>query len=70
MRTLADCDADMLEGYLDGLRGEVSPGNNHSHSYRHGYANGADDRKTSPRAPASYNREIADIARAKDMSIN
>ncbi len=70
MRTLADCDSDMLAGYWDGLTAndDHEPGANHSHSYRHGWRNGRDDRNKSPRSTASYVREEADKARAADMN--
>ncbi len=66
--TLAETDAEMLAGYLDGLRGDPEPGANRSHSYRHGWANGRDDRTKSPRASTSYIRERADVARAADLN--
>lgn len=65
--TLADTDSEMLAGYWDGLNGEPEPGANRSHSYRHGWKNGLDDRNKSPRAIASYVREEADKARAADI---
>lgn len=68
MMTLADTDREMLEGYLDGLRGGVEPGQNRTHSYRHGWANGRDDRTHSPRAASSYIRREADKARAADLN--
>lgn len=70
MPTLSDCDTEMLQGYWSGLNGETEPGNNRSHSFRHGWQNGRDDRAKSPRAAASYIREEADAARAKDMEFN
>lgn len=35
---------EMVEGYLDGFKGEPEPGNNHSRSYWHGWRNGATDK--------------------------
>ena len=67
MMTRADTDAELLQGYWDGLNGEPEPGDNRSHSYRHGWFNGRDDRNKSPRAHSSYIREAANEARAKDM---
>lgn len=68
--TLSDCDAEMLAGYWEGLNGESEPGDNRSHSFRHGWKNGRDDRNKSPRSTASYLREEADAARAKDIGFN
>lgn len=43
--------AEMIEGYVDGLDlSSPEPSNNRSHSYRHGFANGRDDRRGKPRA--------------------
>ena len=43
--------ADMVEGYMDGLDlASPEPSSNRSHSYRHGFANGRDDRRGKPRA--------------------
>jgi hypothetical protein len=64
--TRAQAETDMLEGYLDGLRGEPLPGFNRSASYRHGYANGRDDRHSSPRAPTSYIHSEALAAISQD----
>lgn len=36
-------EAEMLEGYLDGFKGEPEPGGNRSRSYWHGWRNGAVD---------------------------
>jgi hypothetical protein len=33
-------DAEILEGYMDGLRGEPEPGDNRSKAYWHGWRNG------------------------------
>jgi hypothetical protein len=33
----------MVEGYMDGFRGEPEPGNNRTCSYWHGWRNGATD---------------------------
>ena len=69
MMTRSDTDSEMLQGYWDGLRGEPEPGANRSHSYRHGWRNGRDDRNKSPRAPTSYIREEADKAREADLNV-
>jgi hypothetical protein len=66
--TRSDCDTEMLAGYWDGLNGESEPGSNRSHSYRHGWKNGRDDRNKSPRSAASYIREEADKARELDLA--
>lgn len=41
-------DAELLEGYRDGLGGEPEPGNNRSLAYWHGWRNGAVDRGRRP----------------------
>lgn len=42
---------EMVEGYRDGLdMGSPEPSDNRSASYRHGFANGRDDRAGKPRA--------------------
>jgi hypothetical protein len=42
---------EMVEGYMDGLDlNSPEPSDNRSHSYRHGFANGRDDRRGKPRA--------------------
>jgi hypothetical protein len=44
-RHLAELDqAEILEGYRDGLNSDPEPGNNRSFSYWHGWRNGAVDR--------------------------
>lgn len=58
---------EMVEGYRDGLDlSSPEPSANRSHSYRHGFASGRDDRAGKPRA--SYEQIIrwADEAMAKD----
>jgi hypothetical protein len=43
--------SEMIEGYMDGLDlSSPEPSDNRSHSYRHGFANGRDDRRGKPRA--------------------
>lgn len=37
-------DAEVIEGYLDGLANEPEPGNNRSRSYWHGWRNGMSDK--------------------------
>lgn len=55
--TRSEAEKEMLDGYLSGLMREPEPGNNRSHSFRHGWKNGRDDKNKSPRAAASYIRE-------------
>lgn len=46
-----EANADMIEGYKDGLDLDApEPSANRSASYRHGFANGRDDRAGKPRA--------------------
>lgn len=60
---------DMMLGYMDGLDlDSPEPSANRSHSYRHGFANGRDDRNRKPRAPAQRLREMADEAEQKDRA--
>ena len=59
--------AEMVEGYMDGLDPNCPcPLGNRSHSYRHGFANGRDDRAQKPRA--SYNEllRLAEEAEVQD----
>lgn len=58
---------EMTAGYFDGLDPESPvPGPNRSACYRHGFANGRDDLRHKPRAPAHVLREAAAVARAQD----
>lgn len=58
---------EMVEGYRDALDlSSPEPSDNRSHSYRHGFANGRDDRSGKPRASAAELRVMADLAMAKD----
>ncbi len=58
---------DMIEGFIDGYDlNAPEPSANRSHSYRHGFANGRDDRSGKPRASAAELRRLADLAMAKD----
>jgi ribosome modulation factor len=52
--TRSDAEAEMLQGYWSGLKGEPEPGDNRSYSFKHGWRNGRDDRAQNPRSPASY----------------
>lgn len=58
---------EMVSGYLDGFdASSPEPSENRAHSYRHGFANGRDDRARKPRALAAELRRLADIAEAED----
>ena len=58
---------ELVEGYLDGFNlDNPEPSANRSESYRHGFANGRDDRAGMPRASADALRREADEAMAKD----
>jgi hypothetical protein len=60
---------EMLHGYLDGLDPDSpEPNANRSHSYRHGFANGRDDRRGDSRASAAALRLMAEEARQKDAT--
>lgn len=60
---------EMLQGYLDGFDPESpDPSDNRSKSYRHGFANGRDDRAHKPRASASTLRQEAKKAIAEDTA--
>lgn len=45
-------DAEIVEGYNDGYRGEPEPGGNRSKSYWHGWRNGRVDGKHDPKDAA------------------
>ena len=54
---------EMVEGYRDGLDlSQPEPSGNRSRSYRHGFANGRDDRMSRPRASAEILRPDAEAA--------
>ncbi len=58
---------DMVLGYLDGFDLDIpEPSANRSASYRHGFANGRDDRRGKARAPAAQLRIDAEQAMAED----
>lgn len=60
---------DMVDGYRDGLDlSAPEPLSNRSHSYRHGFANGRDDRRGEPRATAAALRRAADRAMELDRN--
>lgn len=58
---------EMLEGFLDGFDlDSPEPSDNRSRSYRHGFANGRDDRRRQPRASAQELRRLAEEAITAD----
>ena len=58
---------EMVQGYLDGLDlDSPEPSLNRSHSYRHGFANGRDDRRGQSRDSYHNLVKMADIAMASD----
>lgn len=58
---------EMVQGYLDGRDlNNPEPSENRSHSYRHGFANGRDDRSGTARATAEALRSAAQAAMEKD----
>lgn len=60
---------DMVEGYLDGLNAESpEPSHNRSASYRHGFANGRDDKRREPRAGTALLRQWAEEAITDDTT--
>lgn len=58
---------EMVQGYMDGFDlSSPVPSLNRSASYRHGFANGRDDRARKPRDSAENMRRLADEAMAAD----
>lgn len=58
---------DMIEGYRDGMDLTApEPSANRSRSYRHGFANGRDDRSGKPRDSYHNLARVADEAMAAD----
>ena len=68
--TRDEAETEMLHGYLSGFHREPQPGNNRSCSFRHGWANGRDDRANSPRASSSYLHAEALKAIAADTGMS
>jgi hypothetical protein len=59
--TRKEAEDEMMQGFMDGYdRDAPEPSANRSYSYRHGFANGRDDRRGSPRATAQWLRERAE----------
>lgn len=60
---------EMTQGYVDGLDlSSPEPSSNRSAAYRHGFANGRDDRNHRPRASAAELRIMAEEAERKDAA--
>jgi hypothetical protein len=58
---------EMVQGYMDGFDlSSPEPSANRSRSYRHGFANGRDDRAHKPRDTAENLRRMADEAMEAD----
>jgi hypothetical protein len=58
---------DMVEGYMDGLDWDSpEPSANRTRNYRHGFANGRDDRRGRPRASCQELSAEADAAMIAD----
>jgi hypothetical protein len=61
---------EMTEGYMDGFDlDNPEPSSNRSHCYRHGFANGRDDRANRPRDTAANLRFMAVQAEASDLAV-
>lgn len=68
--TTRPANADMVEGYRDGLDlSSPEPSANRSRSYRHGFANGRDDRRGEPRASYRELIQKADAAMEADQNV-
>lgn len=62
---------EMVQGYRDGFDlSAPEPTANRSHSYRHGFANGRDDRRGYPRATFKEINEMAEDAMDADIALN
>lgn len=61
--------AEMIEGFKDGYDMDApEPSANRSASYRHGFANGRDDRRGKPRASYDELTQMAEAAMIADES--
>ena len=68
--TVRPANDEMVEGFLDGYDlSAPEPSANRSHSYRHGFANGRDDRAGKPRASHAELVRMADRAMEMDDNI-
>jgi len=64
---MAEANEDMVQGFLDGYYlDSPEPSDNRSASYRHGFANGRDDRCRTPRATYDALVAMAEAAMAAD----
>jgi hypothetical protein len=63
---------EMAQGFLDGHdMSSPEPSANRTHSYRHGFANGRDDRHNKPRAHTDELRRMAaEAIRADDATLS
>lgn len=62
--------AEMIEGFKDGYDlNAPEPSANRSHSYRHGFANGRDDRRGQPRDTHANLVAAAEAAMAADEAV-
>lgn len=59
-------DAEVVEGYFDGYKGEPEPKGNRSRSYWHGWRNGAVDAKRREHDAAQIELARAYVSRARD----
>lgn len=58
---------EMMQGFTDGYDlSAPEPSANRSRSYRHGFANGRDDKRGTPRASAAELSRMADLAMEAD----
>lgn len=70
MITGRPANADMVEGYLDGLdMNNPEPSANRPRSYRHGFSNARDDRRGKPRDSFANILRQADEAMALDEAV-
>lgn len=71
MAVMDFAEQEMIDGYRDGLDlDSPPPSSNRTASYRHGFANGRDDRASNPRAPAQWLREEAERCLTFDRRFN
>ena len=64
---MAEANDDMVQGFLDGYcLDSPEPSDNRSASYRHGFANGRDDRRGTPHATYDTLVAMAEAAMAAD----
>lgn len=68
--TVRPANEEMIEGFRDGYDlSAPEPSANRSHSYRHGFANGRDDRAGKPRGSYEELVRLADLAMEMDRDI-